>query len=419
MIIGLQDLLGNFFEIFAEVIEEAAEKVMPSRHANEAMQVFQRLFLDFEEELAKERPSNQRLKQLVVQARKKGSSYRNAKERILKDRACGRVLACDKDGRTTELMRSEKYGWCYVDDRVEAAVKSMEACRELRACLPGELLEPWALPPEECPEESETPDPLSVSEDVLRFMEVSVEESREEYLKMLDGEHIPAAMRQAAPGIMELLRSPLAMERFAPSKWEGMKVPPVQLIVKGELPARMSPRARPIRRELYAHAKREFERLMKYFYVESESPIVSPLVIAPKATPPYIRFCGDYRQVNELITIPQQPIPIVQHELTKAARYKVFVDLDMANSFHQIPLSEEFSDLLSVQTPWGLVKPKFLPEGVGPASGVLQHLVRDIFADFEDWIVVIFDTLFWRTITWTPWRNLKRYWKGVRRRVLC
>ena len=40
MIIGLQDLLGNFFEIFAEVIEEAAEKVMPSRHANEAMQVF-------------------------------------------------------------------------------------------------------------------------------------------------------------------------------------------------------------------------------------------------------------------------------------------------------------------------------------------------------------------------------------------
>ena len=391
MIIGLQDLLGNFFEIFAEVIEEAAEKVMPSRHANEAMQVFQRLFLDFEEELAKERPSNQRLKQLVVQARKKGSSYRNAKERILKDRACGRVLACDKDGRTTELMRSEKYGWCYVDDRVEAAVKSMEACRELRACLPGELLEPWALPPEECPEEMETPDPLSVSEDVLRFMEVSVEESREEYLKMLDGEHIPAAMRQAAPGIMELLRSPLAMERFAPSKWEGMKVPPVQLIVKGELPARMSPRARPIRRELYAHAKREFERLMKYFYVESESPIASPLVIAPKTTPPYIRFCGDYRQVNELITIPQQPIPIVQHELTKAARYKVFVDLDMANSFHQIPLSEEFSDLLSVQTPWGLVKPKFLPEGVGPASGVLQHLVRDIFADFEDWIVVIFD----------------------------
>jgi hypothetical protein len=75
----------------------------------------------------------------------------------------------------------------------------------------------------------------------------------------------------------------------------------------------------------------------------------------------------------------------------KAAKFKVFVDLDMANSFHQIPLSPEFSDLLSVKTPWGLVRPKFLPEGVGPASGLLQHIVRDAFVGFEDWTIVIFD----------------------------
>ena len=33
----------------------------------------------------------------------------------------------------------------------------------------------------------------------------------------------------------------------------------------------------------------------------------------------------------------------------------------------------------------------FLPEGVGPASGILQSIVRRVFADFEDWIIVIFD----------------------------
>ena len=81
----------------------------------------------------------------------------------------------------------------------------------------------------------------------------------------------------------------------------------------------------------------------------------------------------------------------MQHELTKAAKFKIFVDLDMANSFHQIPISQQFSELLSVQTPWGLVRPKFLPEGVGPASGLLKNLVRDIFKDFEEWTVVIFD----------------------------
>ena len=383
MIIGLQDLLGNYFEFFAEVIEEQAEKVMPSRHSNEAMHFFQRLFLDFEEELSRANPSNRRLKDLVVQARKKGSSYRNAKERIVKDKASAHFLVFDK-GTTTEFIHSEKYGWCYSDDRVLAAIKAIEEAREFKLPLPGEFLEPWTLPPEDCPEESETPDPVSISEDVLHFMEMSVEDSRREYLELIDTEHVPMAMREAAPEVLEVLRSPLAQSVFAPAAWDGMKVAPVQLVVKGELPHRMAPRARPIRRDLYAHAKTEFERLKKYFYVDSESPIASPLVIAPKATAPYIRFCGDYRQVNDYITIPQQPIPIVQHELTKAARYKVFVDLDMANSFHQIPLSEEFSDLLSVQTPWGLVKPKFLPEGVGPASGVLQHLVREIFKDFEE-----------------------------------
>jgi hypothetical protein len=114
-------------------------------------------------------------------------------------------------------------------------------------------------------------------------------------------------------------------------------------------------------------------------------------VIAWKSTYPFIRFCGDYRLINAYISIPQQPIPIIQYELIKASKFRVYVDIDMANSFHQLPLSPEFSNILSVQTPWGLVKPKFLPEGVGPASGILQHTVREIFSDFDDWTIDIFD----------------------------
>jgi hypothetical protein len=40
-----------------------------------------------------------------------------------------------------------------------------------------------------------------------------------------------------------------------------------------------------------------------------------------------------------------------------------------------------------------LVKPKFLPEGVSPASGYLMKSMRQIFADFSDWTVVIHDNL--------------------------
>jgi hypothetical protein len=48
---------------------------------------------------------------------------------------------------------------------------------------------------------------------------------------------------------------------------------------------------------------------------------------------------------------------------------------------------------LSVQTPWGLFRPLFLPEGVGPASGILQKCVMDIFSDFDPWTIAIFDNL--------------------------
>ena len=70
-----------------------------------------------------------------------------------------------------------------------------------------------------------------------------------------------------------------------------------------------------------------------------------------------------------------------------------FIDLDWANAFHQMTLDKSTARNLSIQTIWGLVQPKFVPEGIGPASGVLQHLVMNLFSDFDDWTIAIFDNL--------------------------
>ena len=255
----------------------------------------------------------------------------------------------------------------------------------------GAIVDPWSTPPDtSCSEIDETPDPLSFANDVLHFMEISHDEAMVEYADLLSS-HVSPAMATACPKLFDLLNSSLAKDVFVPQTWNGMRVDPIVFTTKPGLPDRLKPKARPVRPALYESAKKEFDRLRQYFYVPSESPHASPLVIAPKATYPYIRFCGDYREINAYLDIPQQPIPIVVHELTKAAGFKVYVDMDMTNSFHQIPLASSSSDLLSVQTPWGLFKPSFLPEGVGPASGILQNLVREIFKDFVDWTVVIFD----------------------------
>lgn len=388
VIVGLPDILGNYFDHFSAFMHEARQ----SRLRHGIVSNLENICNKITEELSRAEPRSNRLSRFCTAAKQEASSYLSLKRRVCADPSALVVLTSAVDGDTVEVIKSEKYGTVYADLRVENILAAIEDTTNLEFTdyPPGSILEPWAEEPIVCPEEESTPDPLAFGEDVLRFMELSVEESRQEYLDLLP-KHVSEGMAKACPQVFDLLKSYMAQEIFAPSSWPGMKVPPAVMDILSPLPSRMTPAARPVRPALFAAARKEFERLRQYFYVDSRSSIASPLVIAPKATAPFIRFCGDYREVNKYVSIPQQPIPIVQHELVKAAKYKVYVDLDMANSFHQIPLSEEFSNLLSVQTPWGLFRPLFLPEGVGPASGLLQHLVREIFQPFEEWTIVIFD----------------------------
>jgi hypothetical protein len=83
---------------------------------------------------------------------------------------------------------------------------------------------------------------------------------------------------------------------------------------------------------------------------------------------------------------------MIRHELERIAKHKVFLDIDMTNSFHQIKVTAATSERLSVQTPWGQFQPKFVPEGIGPASFLLQEIVMNIFGDLE-WAIVIFDNM--------------------------
>jgi hypothetical protein len=394
-IIGLPELLGNYFEFFMHVLE-GTTKVKPLSATERIIDELNQICDDFEEELLYSRfPNARRIRKLVNKARKITNTYSRTKNDVRSDPYKREVIQNRNPEQTPEqpsssvmFLVSEKHGVVYDDNRVESIMAAIELCADHYTT--GEVLHPWREAPILCEEEELTPDPVSISDDILRFMEMSVDESRKEYHDILL-EHVDKKMLEKCPKIMDRLKQSDCVNTFAPEHWNGIKVAPAVLETLPNMPKELRARARPIKPDHYEHAKKEYNRLTAYFYEKSNSPIASPLVIAPKATAPFIRFCGDYREVNKFIRIPQQPIPIVKHELMKAAKFSVYVDLDMANSFHQIPLSEEFSNLLSVQTPWGLVRPRFLPEGVGPASGLLQSIVRQVFTDFEDWTIVIFD----------------------------
>ena len=272
------------------------------------------------------------------------------------------------------------------EDAWSDSFESDNACYNMNI---GSAEKPWTVYLESAPEDDNTPLPCSFP-DFLSFMEMGYKESLNAYLDALESHvHLDFAKQTK---IMELLQTKGA-KVFVPQNWQGIKVPPLHINFIEGMPATMKPKARPINPNLYEHAKKEFDRLLSYMYVRCDGPVASPLVIAPKATAPYIRFCGDYQAVNKFIPHWHTPIPHPQRTISeKLVNHDSYGDIDMTNGFHQLPIDEETSMKLSIQTPWGQVRPLFLPEGVPIGNAHLQQTMSEIFKDF-DWAIVIFDNI--------------------------
>ncbi len=253
-----------------------------------------------------------------------------------------------------------------------------------------DLMEPWSNPVQtEAPEDLETPVPVQF-EFASSFLGKPREEAEAEYFDMFYTQISEEFRAQTA--VEELLRTK-GLKVFIPDNWEGITgIDPLQLKFREGLPPSCKPKARNINPRLWEAAEKEFSRLRTYMYVKSRSPWASCLVVAPKATKPFIRFCGDYIWINQYIETGHYFIPNVRHELDKIMKYPIFLDIDLTNAFHQIRLHPDTAAKLSIQTPWGQYQPVFMPEGIGPGSFVLQETVRELFSDLE-WAVTIFDNI--------------------------
>ena len=224
----------------------------------------------------------------------------------------------------------------------------------------------------------------------LNFMELPYEEALQQYLTELPS-RISQEFMEATP-VMEFLRGEGAAV-FNPKSWDGIVMEPVDFEIDENLPREIKPYRSKVPHGLEEPYKKELERLTKYLYVPSNSSIASPVVVAKKKTYPFIRLCGDYKRVNKYLRVPKYPIPDVILELHKVTEFPIYIDCDVTNAYHQMPITRRVARLLSLQTPFGQFEPRFMPEGVSPASMALMSVMRDIFRDFLDWMIVIHDNM--------------------------
>ena len=197
-----------------------------------------------------------------------------------------------QDGPSAEILFHPRHKSVFSEDRIESRYQLLSSM--LIRPIPGDDIPPWSIPIDD------TPDPTSFPDDILAYLSTTIEEAR--LLDIHDNAdldiHVTVGMREACPHIIDLLTSDLAYDVFVLTTWTGIKMSPYHLDTKPGLPEYLKARTRPVRETLYKDTKAEFDRMRTYFHEISTSPIASPLVVASKATAPFIRLCGDYRPVN-------------------------------------------------------------------------------------------------------------------------
>ena len=220
------------------------------------------------------------------------------------------------------------------DVALEAHLLNSMTMEDLKQTYP-DLEDTWTQGLDEiAPEELETEEPCSFT-GPLYYLSKPYDEVRQEYFDMFE-KHIAPEWREHGE-LMALLRGEKARKVFTPEFWHGISGVELDFDFDENMPKAHKPMARPLNPKFKAATEQEFKRMRQYMYVDSDSPIACPLVVAPKATYPFIRICGDYIWINKWVRTGQYYIPMVMKELEKAAGYKYYLDLDLTNRSHQLP----------------------------------------------------------------------------------
>ena len=157
------------------------------------------------------------------------------------------------------------------------------------------------------------------------------------------------------------------------------------------------PGAQPTYGPLYAMSVMELKALRKYltenlqkgFIRPSTSPVSSPVIFVKKPGGG-LRFCVDYRRLNEITIKNRYPIPLVQETLNRLSKAKFFTKLDIISAFNRIRITPGHEHLTAFRTREGLFEYLVMPFGLANAPSTFQHYVNDVLRPFLDTFCTVY-----------------------------
>ena len=125
---------------------------------------------------------------------------------------------------------------------------------------------------------------------------------------------------------------------------EANKLPPARPGIDHII--RMQPGTQPPARLLYGMSRNELKVLKKYLednlskeYIRAFSSPAAAHVLFVKKPGGGLRFCVDYRGLNELIIKNKYPLPLIQETLDRLYKGIYFIKLDIIAAFNKIQIA--------------------------------------------------------------------------------
>lgn len=87
--------------------------------------------------------------------------------------------------------------------------------------------------------------------------------------------------------------------------------------------------------------------------------------------------------MNAACLADSYPLPTANEGFFSLAGGKVFTKLDLKHAYNQLKITKDTAELLTLNTPLGLMKMNRLAYGVNAATGIFQRLMCSILAGID------------------------------------